>query len=351
MLVNLCEGLVALGCQVDLVLVKAESEHLEGLSPEVRVVKLKAGHTFGSVFGLASYLRRVRPDALLAAKDRAGKVAVAARRLARVRTRVVFRIGTTVSAALEGKNPLRKWLWYIPMRLIYPMADGIVAVSQGVADDLARITRLPETHFQVIANPVITSRLEALAQEEVSHPWFGDPEIPLVLGIGRLTRQKDFPTLLRAFARVREERRCRLVILGEGRDRDQLLGLAAALGVAGDVDMPGFASNPYAYLSKAALFVLSSAWEGSPNALTEALALGVPVVATDCPSGPREILRGGKVAPLVSVGDAEMMANAMIKILEAPPDKRFLTEASNAYTVENSSRRYLDLLLARKKGK
>ena len=115
--------------------------------------------------------------------------------------------------------------------------------------------------------------------------------------------------------------------------------------------MPGFASNPYAYLSKAALFVLSSAWEGSPNALTEALALGVPVVATDCPSGPREILRGGKVAPLVPVGDAEMMANAMIKILEAPPDKRFLTEASNAYTVENSSRRYLDLLLAREKGK
>jgi glycosyltransferase involved in cell wall biosynthesis len=345
MIVNLCEGLLGWGCAVDLVLVKAQSEHLRNLSPRVNVVKLKASHTFGSALGLASYLRRARPAALLAAKDRAGKVAVVARRLAGVQTRVVFRIGTTLSAALEGKNILRKWLWYVPMRLVYPKADGIVAVSRGVAHDLARITGLPEERFHVIPNPVITLRMQELAQEEVAHPWFQDPEIPVVLGIGRLTRQKDFPTLIRAFARVRKSLRCRLVILGEGRDRGQLETLASKLGVGEDVDMPGFATNPYAYLSRATLFVLSSAWEGSPNALTEALALGIPVAATDCPSGPREILRDGKYGPLVPVGEADLLAEAMLKILSSPMDRESLKQAAEAFTIEKSSLSYLNLLL------
>jgi glycosyltransferase involved in cell wall biosynthesis len=339
MLVNLCEGLLGWGCAVDLVLVKAQSEHLRNLSPRVNVVKLKASHTFGSALGLASYLRRARPAALLAAKDRAGKVAVVARRLAGVKTRVVFRIGTTLSAALEGKNILRKWLWYVPMRLVYPKADGIVAVSRGVADDLARITGLPEERFHVIPNPVITLRMQELAQEEVAHPW-----------IGRLTRQKDFPTLIRAFARVRKSLRCRLVILGEGRDRGQLVTLASKLGVGEDVDMPGFATNPYAYLSRATLFVLSSAWEGSPNALTEALALGIPVAATDCPSGPREILRDGKYGPLVPVGEADLLAEAMLKILSSPMDREYLKQAAEAFTIEKSSLSYLNLLLGAEGG-
>jgi len=351
MLVNLCEGLLAAGCAVDLVLVKSKSEHLQGLSPGVNVVKLKSSHTFGSVFGLAAYLRRVRPDAMLAAKDRAGRTAIAARRLSGVPTRIVFRLGTTLSAALEGKSPLRKWLWYLPMRLIYPAADGIVAVSGGVADDLSQITGLPPERFQVIPNPVITPRLAEMAREEVDHPWLSKGELPVVLGVGRLTRQKDFPTLVRAFARVREKTPCRLILLGEGRDRQALEALAADLGVKEDVDLPGFAPNPYAWLSRASLFVLSSAWEGSPNALTEALALGTPVVSTDCPSGPREILAGGRVAPLVPVGDVEQMARAMEKVLAEPPGREALVGAAEAYTVENSSRRYLELLMGPEKMK
>jgi glycosyltransferase involved in cell wall biosynthesis len=345
MIVNLCEGLVAFGCPVDLVLVKAQSEHLQGLSPEVNVIKLKTSHTFGSVFALASYLRRARPQALLAAKDRAGKVAVLARRVSGVDTRVVFRIGTTLSAALEGKSGLRKGLWYLPMRWLYPLADAIVAVSKGVAEDLSRITGLPMERFQVIPNPVITPRLAEMARAEVDHPWFSESGVPVVMGIGRLTRQKDFPTLIRAFSRVREQVPCRLIILGEGQDREKLETLAARMGVKEEVDLPGFASNPYAWLNRASLFVLSSAWEGSPNALTEALALGVPVVATDCPSGPREILEGGKVGPLVPVGDAELMAEAIKKILSFPPERDFLKRAAETFTMENSCRRYFELLL------
>jgi glycosyltransferase involved in cell wall biosynthesis len=163
--------------------------------------------------------------------------------------------------------------------------------------------------------------------------------------MGRLTRQKDFPSLLRAFAKVRAERPCKLVILGEGGDREKLERLARELGIDEDFYLPGFAPNPYKYLRRADLFVLSSAWEGSPNVLTEALALGIPVVATDCPSGPREVLDGGKFGPLVRVGDVDGLAEAMRQVLDHPPEAEFLKKTVENYTVEKSSRRYLSILM------
>ncbi len=345
MIVNLCEGLVAFDCQVDLVVVKAESVHLDSLPSTVNLVKLSTSHTISSLPSLVAYLRREQPVALLAAKDRANQVAVLARHLPGVSTRVVVRMGTTVSAALAGKSQMQKWLWYLPMRLIYPLADAIVAVSHGVAEDLSKITSLPIDRIQVIPNPVIVPRLAKLAGHSVAHPWFNENQVPVILGVGRLTRQKDFPTLIKAFATVRAERPCHLVIIGEGRDRPALERLAAGLGIEDDVDLPGFAENPYAYMSRAALFVLSSLWEGSPNVLTEALSLGVPVVSTDCPSGPSEILAGGRHGHLVPVGDPQALAEAMLETLASPPDKDTLATAVSDYEVNVSSRKYLDTLL------
>jgi glycosyltransferase involved in cell wall biosynthesis len=347
MVLNLCEGLADHGCRVDLVQVKAHSQHLEQLSPLVRVRKLNAEHTLSSLPALVRYLKTERPEALLAAKDRANQVAVLAKKAAGVPTRVVVRMGTTVSAALAGKNRWRKLFWYLPMRLIYRNADAVVAVSQGVARDMARITGLAASDIHTIANPVITPRIFRLAREPVPHPWPIQNREPVIVGIGRLTRQKDFPTLFRAFAAVRKKWPCRLIILGEGKDRDSLDQLAKRLSLSEWIVMPGFVENPYAYLQQAALFVLSSAWEGSPNALTEALALGVPVVATDCPSGPREILKEGAVGRLVPVGDPDALAAAMLATLSAPPDETLLKSAVREYTVEFSSRRYLDLLLGK----
>jgi len=345
MIVNLCEGLMAFDCQVDLVVVKAESVHLDSLPSTVNLVKLSTSHTISSLPSLVSYLRREQPVALLAAKDRANQVAILARHLPGVSTRVVVRMGTTVSAALAGKSQMQKWLWYLPMRLIYPLADAIVAVSHGVAEDLSKITGLPIDRIQVIPNPVIVPRLATLAGHSVAHPWFNENQVPVILGVGRLTRQKDFPTLIKAFATVRAERPCHLVIIGEGRDRPALERLAAGLGIEDDVDLPGFAENPYAYMSRAALFVLSSLWEGSPNVLTEALSLGVPVVSTDCPSGPSEILAGGHHGHLVPVGDPQALAEAMLETLDSPPDKDTLATAVSDYEVNVSSRKYLDTLL------
>jgi glycosyltransferase involved in cell wall biosynthesis len=196
----------------------------------------------------------------------------------------------------------------------------------------------------VIRNPVVTPDLDRLAAEPAAHPWLADASVPVLIGVGRLTRQKDFPTLLRAFARVRRDRAARLLILGEGRDRQALLDQARELGVAGDVGFPGFQTNPYAWLARARVFVLSSAWEGSPNALTEAMALGVPVVSTDCRSGPREVLDGGRLGPLVPVGDEEALAAAIVEALDRPVPAPVLKAAVHDYDARASARRYLAVL-------
>jgi glycosyltransferase involved in cell wall biosynthesis len=344
MIINLVRGFAAAGVGVDLLLVKARSAHLEELPPEVNVIRLAGGHTLTSLFALAGYLRRNRPQALLAAKDRAGRVAVLARMLSAVPVRLAIRIGTTVSGALRDAGALKRWWWFSGMRLFYRRADAVIAVSQGVADDIAAITGLDPRRIEVVANPVVTPALAAKAAEPVDHPWLTGEGPPVIMGAGRLTRQKDFATLLRAFARVRSQRPCRLLILGDGRERAELERLARELGVAADVGLPGFVSNPYAYMARARLFVLSSRWEGSPNVLTEALALGVPVVATDCPSGPREILRQGEVGPLVEVGDVDAMAAAMLEQLAAPAQPARLREATAEYAVEVSVARYLEVL-------
>lgn len=344
MILNLCSGLVRSGFSVDLVIVRARSAHLDEPPDRVRLIDLGARHTLTSLPALVRYLNEERPVALLAAKDRAIKVAVLARALSRVPVTLVGRLGTTISAALEGQGWLRRAAWYTGMRLFYPHVDRIVAVSEGVAEDVRRITGLSRDRVGVVPNPVWTPRLVRLAKEPAPHPWLEDSSVPVILGAGRLTRQKDFPTLVRAFALVRARRECRLVILGDGRQHDELLALAKELGVDNDFALPGFQRNPYAWLARASLFVLSSAWEGSPNVLTEALALGVPVVATDCPSGPREILAGGRYGKLVPVGDAEALTGAIIETLERPLPRDTLQEAARPYTLEASTQGYLQAL-------
>jgi glycosyltransferase involved in cell wall biosynthesis len=229
------------------------------------------------------------------------------------------------------------------VRRYYPWADEIVAVSQGVADDLLELTDLPPSKVRVLPNPVVTPELVQRAAEPLDDPWFTAGAAPVVLGAGRLDQQKDFPTLIRAFAAVRSRRPARLVILGEGPERGQLESLVEELGITADVRLPGFVSNPFSYMARAAVFVLSSAWEGMPGVLIQAMACGAPVVATDCESGPREALAGGKYGRLVPVGDHLALADAIAGTLDAlrpslPP------EALEPYTREGAADRYLRLL-------
>ena len=344
MLVNLICGFVAAGREVDLLLIRVESPHLVGLPASVNRIPLGTKHSLLAIPALARYLRQARPRALLAAKDRAGRAAVLARALAGVDTRLVLRLGTNLSASLAGYSALRRAWRYWPIRRLYPHLDRIVAVSAGVAADTATIARLPRGAITVIRNPVITPDLHQRAAAPCPHPWFQDEGTPVLLGAGRLQRQKDFPTLIRAFARVLEVRPCRLVIIGEGQERPALTALIGQLGLVDQVDLPGFQAQPLPFLARANLFVLSSAWEGSPNVLTEAMALGTPVVATNCPSGPAELLDGGRIAPLVPVGDPEALAAAILATLNQRPPADLLKYAVVDYEQAYSTRQYLAAL-------
>ena len=216
MVVSLIRGFVDLGETVDLVLVRAESPHLGRLPEAVRQVRLAAGHTFLAAPALANYLRKRRPRALLAAKDRAGRTAVLARALAGTDTPIVLRLGTNLSTAMAGRSALSRALRYLPIRLLYPRIERIVAVSHGVAKDTARIAGIPRERIRVIRNPVVTPELAGQAAQPCGHPWLQPGGPPVIVAAGRLQDQKDFPTLIRAFAQVRRDRDCRLLILGEG---------------------------------------------------------------------------------------------------------------------------------------
>jgi glycosyltransferase involved in cell wall biosynthesis len=318
-MLTLAGGFVQRGHAVDLVAVKAEGVLLSRVPDGVRLIELGTRRVVESVPALMRYLRKERPSALLSTLNTANAVAVAAAKLARRGTRVVIRQADHFSRSLEQRQYASTAFLRPLVRLAYPRADAVIAVSCGVADDLAMRLSIPRVRIHVVPNPIVTTDLLHLSHCPVDHPWFAAGAEPVILGAGRLTGQKRFDLLIRAFARVRQRRACRLVILGEGDERPALEALVQELGLGQVVSLPGFAENPFAYMAKARLFVLSSAWEGLPGALIQALACGIAVVATDCDSGPREILQGGTFGRLVPVGDEPALADAICATLEEPP--------------------------------
>lgn len=330
--------------EVDLLVIRESNALPDDLPDNVNMIRLGVNHTILAIPGIASYLRRERPRAMLVAKDRAGRAAIRARRLSGTDTRICVRLGTNLSTALTHKSFFSRWLRIAPMRRIYRKMDLIIAVSEGVRRDTLKITHVPPARVVVIRNPVVTPEMKTLAGQPAPHPWLQDKKKPVIMGMGRLSKQKDFPTLLQSFARLRRDFPSRLIIVGEGTERPRLEMLAQKLGITDCVLMPGFQANPYQWLARTDLFVLSSLWEGSPNVLTEALALGIPSVATRCPSGPDEILQNGRFGPLVPAGDADTMAEAMLQTLTAPLSADFLQSAVSEYQSQTSARHYLKAL-------
>lgn len=344
MVTNLVRAWLAEGVAVDLLLIKARGGHVARLPEEARVIRLNARTSLSALPAVIAYLRRERPPCLLAAKDRAGRIAILARWIARVPTRVVLRLGMHLSGSLAGKNALRRWSRWLPVRWLYPHADAFIAVSSGVADDMATHGRLPRDRFQVVANPVLPADWDQRRTASVDHPWLRDGGPPVLLAVGRLRPQKGFGVLLEALAGLRRERRARLIILGEGGEREALERQRDALGLAAVVDMPGFVTDPAPCMDRADVFVLSSVFEGSPNVLVEAMACGTPVVATDCPSGPREILTAAGCGRLVPVGDSRAMACAIAATLDAPDEPQRLRDAVTPYHAATSAHAYLSAL-------
>jgi glycosyltransferase involved in cell wall biosynthesis len=310
-MIKLAGGIAARGYPVDLVLARAEGPFLAEVPTSVRIVDLKACRVMTSLPALAKYLRRERPDALLSVLH-ANLIAIWARWMTHVHTRLVISERNTLSSEIEHYSSDIRFRWGPKLaRLFYPFADSILAVSKGVADDLARVIRVSRQSIRVIYNPIVTPELKEKSHASLEHPWFRAGEAPVILSVGRLTKQKDYPALIRAFAQIRQARSVRLLILGEGEERAALEGLAREFGLEPDIGLPGYVPNPYPYMVRSSLFVLSSRWEGLPGVLIEALYCGVPLIATDCPSGPREILSDGRYGRLVPIGDINAMALAI----------------------------------------
>lgn len=315
---NLANGMVRRGLPVDLILASACGPLLGQLASPGRLVDLGGRRVLRSLGPLVGYLRRERPRALIASLSHANLVALWAARLAGRCTPVTVTVHNTMSESAREQGRLAEDIWPHLLRRFYPWAAHVVAVSGGAADDLARSVRLPRESIEVIYNPVINPGMLAAAEREPGHPWFQPGEPPVVLGVGRMTAQKNFPLLIRAFAEVRRCRSCRLMILGEGEGRRALEALVRELELTADVALPGFRDDAMACMARSGLFVLSSAWEGLPTVLIEALAVGTPVVSTDCPSGPREILQDGRLGALVPMDDVAALAGAILDGLSLP---------------------------------
>ncbi|MTW21308.1 glycosyltransferase [Allochromatium palmeri] len=343
MMTNIAHGIAEQGFAVDFVVGPPDAPYLDTLPASVRRHHLTDSNRRARQRFLRDYVERQRPWIVLTAKNNDDRVALDVKASCPGDTRYFLRPGTTQSERwnARGQNSLKRWWETRRLSQLYQRADGVIAVSQGVAEDVAAITGLPLADIRVVRNPNITPELEQSARAPLDHPWFAPDQPPVIMGAGGLRLQKDFATLIRAFARVHQHRPCRLLILGQGRQRERLQRLAGELGVGESVELHGFDPNPYRFLARAGLFVLSSLWEGSPNVLTESLALGVPVVATDCRSGPREILQGGRYGSLVPVGDVDALAMAMEDTLRQPLAPEILREAANDYRLDVSARGYL----------
>lgn len=341
-MLTLAQGFVQRGIMVDLVLSQAVGAYAGEVPPAVRMFDLRSGRVITSLPRLVRYLRAERPTVLLSTMNHANIAALIGRRLARTSTRLVVREANTTSVSANSGSIRNRFMPAL-VRVCYPWADEIVAVSEGVADDLQKVTSLPRSRIRVLPNPIIAPELARQAAEPLDDPWFTPEAPPVILGVGGLRKQKDFPTLIRAFAALRSRREARLMILGEGTERTHLESLVQELGVAADVRLPGRVPNPYNYMARAAVFVLSSAWEGMPGVLIQALACGAKVVATDCESGPREVLAGGQHGQLVPVGDSAALADAVATSLDRP--RRPLPEQVLApYTQDAAVDRYVRVL-------
>lgn len=341
---HLLPALVRRGYRVDLLKVRQHGPHLEHTDPAPRILDLGTRHTLLTLPALVRYLRRERPAVMLSDKDRVNRLALAARVLAGVSTRLILSSGTTISVDLASRGRLDRWIQRYSMGRLYRYADGVVVTSLGVADDMAAYTGLERARIQAVPPPVVPASLFEARPPVPDHPWFAPGQPPLILSVGELCGRKDFATLIRAFARLRARRPARLMILGAGRRRDSLLALAERLGIGEDFSLPGFVPQPYAYMAHAALFAFSSRWEGLGFVLIEALAVGTPVVSTDCPSGPREILDDGRYGYLAPVGDDAALAEAMNATLNDPLPRDLLQQAARRFEIEAATSAYLEVM-------
>jgi len=327
---------------VDLVLARKIGPYLQQVPATIRIVNLDSRRVIASVPRLVRYLRNEKPACLISALSHANVVAIFSHLLATSPAKLIVSERAPPFQAQSNAKLLRDRLLPFLIGKLYKYADHVIAVSHGVANQLA-LLGVPRNKIAVIYNPVVDNALLDSAKEDVDHPWFVPHAPPVIVAAGRLAKEKDFQTLIRAFSLVRKTRQVRLIILGEGENRTELHNLTQELGVADDVSLPGFVENPYKYMKRARAFTLSSLFEGFPNVLVEAMACGAPIISTDCPGGSAEILENGRWGRLTAVGDAVTLANSIREVLDAASHPDVESRAA-LFSIEKMTDQYLKVI-------
>ena len=343
MTLNLLPALAALGYAPLLVVGSRRGALWPIVPPGTEVVCLESESWAGMLLGLRRLLRARRPDVLISSMGRCNMLALWVRALTSADTRIVIREHVAISA-LAAITPGRVALIPAFYRVFAKWADAIVAVSDGVADDMAHITCVPREKVQVIHNPVLTPTFDAQLAGDIDHPFFQPDGTAVFVGVGRLEPEKDFATLLAAFALFSEQRPAKLLLIGEGQLRGQLEALSRQLNIADDVAFLGFSEDRLGYMRRATALVLPSIMEGFSNVLVEALAAGTQIVSTDCPSGPRFVLEDGRYGTLVPVGDAAAMACAMSDVVDRPRQVEEGRQRSRQFTAARAAEKYAALI-------
>lgn len=334
-------------CSVERVIAHREraSSSEEECTEDGAVIRgLGASRMLGAVVPLARYLRQQRPRCLLSSLTYANILVIASAMFSRAGIPVIVREATTVTSYARISRSARNRLLPALVRRFYRHADRIIAVSEGVRDDLVDNLGVPAEKVRVIYNPVEAARLRGLADREVGHAWFRDRDCPLIVSVARLDESKDFDGLIAAVRLVNQQRPVRFVVIGDGPERRRIESLAAAHGVTDVLWLAGHQENPYQFLARADVFLHPSKVEGLPNAVLEALALGRPIVSSDCRSGPAEILMGGRYGRLVPVGDAKAMARAILDSLAAGPNRSADASALARFDADRIVDAYLDVV-------
>lgn len=320
--INLVNGLYSRGYNVELLLYRRRGKLQSILSPGVPVVELSPARSMGlgvasTLPALVRYVRRNNPRALFPHLAHVSVVSLAAMRLLNAETVVIPTQHRSLGTGTKTSVKSRMVWWLLPR--LYPRADRIIAVSEGVAETLVQRTPVERDAVSVLYNPVDVTDVCERSTQPVDHEWIESDDLDVILYVGRMEEQKDLSTWLRTFRRVHDRYpNTRAVLAGTGSCRDDLKSLVADLGLSEVVSMPGYVENPFRYMRQASVFLLSSRFEGLPTVLIEALACGCPVVATDCPSGPREILSGGSFGRLAPVGDVPGLVEAVEETIESP---------------------------------
>lgn len=327
------------GYEVELVLLQKHGELLPLVPQDMNVIDFGVTRLRSSFWPLTRYLRRAKPDILLVAMWPLTSIGVMAWLLAGRPGKVFVSDHTQLSISAVRELGVPVLVLRLLMGMTYPLAHGVIAVSDGVRRDMCALGRLKPSLIRVINNPAAAAAPAARADAPGAARIDGRRR--RVLGVGSLKAQKDFPTLIQAFARVAADVDAELIILGEGPLRPHLEGLVRKLDLTERVSMPGFVSDPTEWFLASDLFVLSSRWEGFGNVIVEALNCGTPVVSTDCQSGPAEILEDGRFGKLVPVGDVESMASAIREALEQGHDPDRLKRRAQDFSPQRIADNYL----------